>query len=272
MKHGPIGILDSGLGGLTALRSLRSLLPEEDVVFLGDTARLPYGGRSQAQLRQFGQQGVDFLLRQGVKAVLIACGTLSANLEPAFFGRFSVPVWGVIEPTVCAAARQSAGRIGVIATEASIRAGAYQRALRAQRPDGRVTAVACPSFVPLIESGRTEPRDPAVREAVSRELAPFVRQPVDTLILGCTHFPLLREAIADFLPETALIDAGDAAAHDCALQLAQRGLLNPSGAGKNTFFVTGDKAAFAKNGGAFLGESLKEVLSAALPSESGDNA
>ena len=193
MDRRPIGVFDSGLGGLTAVRSLRSILPGENLVYFGDTARVPYGGRSPETILKYARQDVRFLRTFDLKAILIACGTVTSTSLEQLRRENDLPMLGVVEPSCRAALAATRNRrVGIIATQASVRSGAYERTLRALAPEVTVLQQACPLFVPLAEEGRTRPGD-IVIETVAREyLAPLRGQGIDTLILGCTHYPLLE--------------------------------------------------------------------------------
>ncbi|HEY8021869.1 MAG TPA: glutamate racemase [Thermoanaerobaculia bacterium] len=219
----PIGVFDSGVGGLTVVAALRRRLPAESILYLGDTARLPYGSKSRDTVVGYTRKNVRFLLDRGVKAVVIACNTASAlaldDLEP------TVPTWGVIEPGARAAAAVSHGRVGVIATESTVRSGAYPRALARLRPELAVISQACPLFVPLVEEGWHE--DPVTAEVAARYLAPLLAAEVDTLVLGCTHYPLLKTVLARAAPGVALVDSAETVAELVAAGLAEAGLAAP---------------------------------------------
>ena len=254
MDQRPIGVFDSGLGGLTAVRRLRRVLPGEDIVFLGDTGRVPYGGRSPATIRRYAREDVDFLLSRGVKAVLAACGTVSSVCPEALEG-LGIPACGVLEPAVRRASGWTAkGRVVVACTEAAARAGAYAAALRREKPGCEVLTLPCPRFVPLIEKGVTAPEAPELRAAVEETLAPALDFGADTLILGCTHYPLIAEAIRRFVgPEVQLVDAAAAAAEELKRKLTERTLLSGRETGGGLLFcITGSAGSFASLAGRFL--------------------
>lgn len=255
MDNRPIGIFDSGLGGLTALSRLRELLDNEDFVYLADTARMPYGDKSYDELLGCAKDDISFLLSKNVKAILIACGTVSSNLSGEQFEKIPVLTEGVILPSVKKAAENSK-KIGVIATAASIRAGAYKRELLRINPTLSVFPVACPKFVPLIESGKTSSEDTEVIEAAREYLEPLKNEGIDTLILGCTHYPLLSDAIRDVLPDVTLIDVGAAAAESLSLKIDRASLGKK---GNCEFYVTSNKEGFIKNGEKFLEEKIDAV-------------
>lgn len=254
MDRRPIGVFDSGLGGLTAVRRLRQLLPEEDIVFLGDTGRVPYGSRSPGTIRRYAKEDVDFLLEQGVKAAVAACGTVSSIAPELLQGR-GIPIFGVVEPAVEKALELTAGgRVAVIGTEAAIAAGAYVRSLLARAPDCRVIARACPRFVPLIEGGNTEAEDPVLGEAVAEALADVRAFGADTLILGCTHYPLIAGAIRHFLgDQVQLVDvAAQAADALCAALTENDALARRDRPGDLLCWVTGSAGRFASQAERYL--------------------
>jgi glutamate racemase len=248
-----IGIFDSGFGGLTVQRAILDALPAVDTLYLGDTARLPYGSKSAETVTQYSIKNARFLARHQIDLLVVACNTASAVAIPALRAELAVPVLGVVEPGARAAVRATrTGRIGVIGTQGTVSSGAYQQAIRALRPDADVVARACPLFVPLVEEGWTDPADPIVRGIVERYLAPLRDAGVDTLVLGCTHYPLLKAAIGAALPGVALVDSADAIAaevHACVEIAAPR-------AGVHRFFVTDAPEKFLGLAGRFLGREV----------------
>ncbi len=203
----PIGLFDSGIGGLTVLREIVQLLPGESTLYLGDTARVPYGGRSKETVRRFSCQAGDYLARQGIKLLIVACNTATAMAIGPLRERFTIPVIGVVEPGARAAvSRTRSGTVGVIGTRATIQSGAYENAIQAIEPGLRVVGQACPLFVPLVEEGWLQHQ---VTEEIARiYLAPFRAMGVDTVVLGCTHYPLLRTLLQRVLgPEVTLVDS-----------------------------------------------------------------
>jgi glutamate racemase len=216
-----IGVFDSGVGGLTVVSALRRRLPRESILYLGDTARLPYGSKSEDTVTRYTRRNIEFLMERGVKAVVVACNTASALALPHL--RPDVPTWGVIEPGARKAAALSRGRIGVIATEATTRSDAYPRALRALRPDLEILTKACPLFVPLVEEGWHD--DPVTEEVAERYLRPLLDAGIDTLVLGCTHYPLLVPVLSRVAgPDVMLVDSAEAVAEVVAAGLAELGL------------------------------------------------
>lgn len=213
MDNRPIGVFDSGLGGLTAVKALEGLLPRESLVYFGDTGRVPYGTRSRETVRRYAWQDMSFLMKHQVKAVLAACGTVSST-SADIGARLPVPYFDVLMPTAQAAVRQTRNRrVGVIGTSASIHSGAYECTLKELDPGLWVYPQACPLFVPLVENGFVEPEEEVTRLVAERYLAPLREAGVDTLILGCTHYPLIRETIQRAMGlGVALVDSGREAA------------------------------------------------------------
>jgi len=205
----PIGVFDSGIGGLTVVSALRALLPNESIFYLGDTARVPYGGKSETTVQRYSLEIAAMLLEEDAKTVVVACNTASALALPQLEKSLPVPVTGVIHPGARAAiAKTRTGHVGVIGTRATIKSGAYERALRGLNPDVRVTARACPLLVPLIEEGWLQ--SAITDEIILQYLGPLVEEGIDTLVLGCTHYPLLRDAIARLLGSgITLVDSAE---------------------------------------------------------------
>jgi glutamate racemase len=248
-----LGIFDSGVGGLTVQRAILDLLPGLDTVYLGDTARVPYGTKSPEVVTQYSLRNARFLAGQAIEMLVVACNTASAVALPALRQAFSIPVLGVVEPGARAAARASrTGRIGVIGTQSAVASGAYQAAIRAARPGAEVVVKACPLFVPLAEEGWTDPSDEVVRLVARRYLAPLAASRVDTLVLGCTHYPLLREAIAAELPGVALVDSAEATAGEVRDRIGAA----PGRAGAHRFYVTDTPERFLAVASRFLGRPV----------------
>lgn len=257
MDKRPIGVFDSGLGGLTAAKRLLEILPDERFVYLGDTLRVPYGDRPTEQIREFTLSDIDFLLEKGVKAILIACGTATSSLSKEDFENVPVPIEGVLYPASVAAAKATKNKkIGILGTAATIRIGGYVRFLGEIDSEIETVSIGCPKFVPLIEGGRTSPSDPDVKAAVAEYVGPLKEAGVDTVILGCTHYPLLTEAISEFFPEATLINAGAEGGEQIKRILEKKDMLGAE-KGENEFFVSGDVESFVKNGSLFLGSDIK---------------
>jgi glutamate racemase len=253
----PIGIFDSGMGGLTVMRALKARLPNESFVYLGDTARLPYGTKSADTVTRYAVQAAAALMTHDIKLMVVACNTASAAAVPTLRGSLSVPVVGVIEPGAEAAvAAVPDGPIAVIATEGTVRGGAYVRAIQAVSPQMPVVQQACPLFVALAEEGLT---DGPIAEAVAhRYLDPLLAtMPAPRgLVLGCTHFPVLKPVIARCAPGVVLIDSAETTAAAVEKVLTEQGLLNLDGPGFSRFLATDAPGRFAHLGEIFLGEPI----------------
>ena len=258
----PIGVFDSGLGGLTAVRALRQILPEEDLIYFGDTARVPYGGRSKETLLKYARQDVRFLRSFDLKAIVIACGTVSTTSLSTLQAENDLPIVGVVEPTCRRALAVTKNKkIGMIATLASVRSGAYEAMLRTLDSGVEVIGKSCPLFVPLVENGRFH-RGDIVIETVAREyLEPLKESGVDTLILGCTHYPLLTEVIADIMgPEVTLVSAGEESAFELKRLLKAQDLrADESRQGESEFYVSDRAEDFERIASVFLQENLRRA-------------
>lgn len=224
----PLGIFDSGAGGLTVVRAVRNLLPHEDIVYLGDTARVPYGNKSPATVQRFSREDCRFLLQHKVKMIIVACNTASAHALSLLEQEIPVPVLGMIEPGAQAASTCSRNnRIGVIGTAGTIASGSYPAALRLLNPNLQVLCRACPLLVPLVEEGWTD--HPVTHQVLQEYLSPLLKEGIDTLLLGCTHYPLLKEALHSVVgPDVTLVDSAETSAQAVQQQLKTIGLLNPS--------------------------------------------
>ncbi|HET9682822.1 MAG TPA: glutamate racemase [Gemmatimonadaceae bacterium] len=255
----PIGVFDSGLGGLTVAHAIMRRLPNESIVYFGDTARVPYGPKSPETVRRYSREIAAYLLEQGVKAIVVACNTATAHALPALRAELDVPVLGVVEPGARAAVRATrSGHIGVIATEGTIRSGAYERAIHEAAPSADVTAVACPLFVPLVEEGWTD--HDATRLVAQEYLGPLSRKGVDTLVLGCTHYPLLKPLIGDVVgPAVRLIDSAEETAADTERMLCEHDLRSPSGEARYRFIASDDPQQFLRLGQRFFGDTIESV-------------
>lgn len=272
----PIGVFDSGIGGLTVVRELLARLPHEDVVYFGDTARVPYGNKSAETVTRFSRENTHFLLRRGVKMVVVACNTSSATALETIQREFELPVLGVIEPGAEAAvAATRNGIIGVIGTKATVGSHAYERAIARRAPEVRVVSRACPLFVPLAEEGWTEGEVP--ERAARAYLAPLLEAGIDTLILGCTHYPLLGVTLQKVAgPGVTLVDTAVATVHQVAALLAARGLTAPgfvtapcdapvssasaSARARRQYFVSDVPTEFRQVGERFLGQQLESLV------------
>ena len=260
MNRRPIGVFDSGLGGLTVVHELLQQLPHESLVYFGDTARVPYGNKSPATVRRYASEIADFLVSRDVKLIVVACNTASSHALEHLAASSPVPVEGVIEPGARAAVRASGTRrIGVIGTAGTIRSGAYARAIKKLAPDAIVVEQACPLLVPLVEEGWLD--RPATRLIAEEYVAPLAQRGIDTLVLGCTHYPLLKPLLAEILgPSISLIDSAEETAAQVARRLAASTLRAPEDAKSHAHFVVSDAPeSFERVGAAFLGERVRDI-------------
>jgi len=256
----PIGVFDSGLGGLTIVKELKKLLPNENIVYFGDTGRVPYGTRSKESISDYACQDINFLLSHDVKMVIAACGTVSAVLPQQTVNALSLPFTGILLPAVQAAcATSQTGRIGVIGTSATIKSGAYGRAIRGIRSDAVVVGNACPLFVPLVENGYIERENPVTQLVAKDYLSVFQGSEIDTLILGCTHFPIISDIIGDILGDlVTLINPGEETARYTAALLTKEHILNDSDQeGVCHYYVSDAPESFSEYGSLFLGEQIR---------------
>ncbi len=263
MRERPIGVFDSGLGGLTVVQSLTDLLPQEDIIYLGDTARYPYGERSAPDVRRFAIAIAGDLVARGIKLLVVACNSATVAALDTLRERLSIPVVGVVEPALRAAASVSRSRrVMVIGTRLTAASGAYEAAAARLELDISVSTHACPGFVELVEDGRTD--DPTTFAAVHRRLAPMLSARVDTLVLGCTHFPLLARPILEVVGRhTTLVSSADETAFDVRELLVTTGWLRAQGpaprSGRITALTTGDPERFAQLAENFLGDRPASV-------------
>lgn len=266
----PIGVFDSGVGGLTVLRALHARLPGESTIYLGDTARVPYGPKSPETVRRYAREAADFLTGRGIKALVIACNTATAHAFGTLSESLDIPVIGVVEPGAReAAAASEGGVIGVIGTRGTVASGSYERAILAARPEATVHSVACPLFVALAEEGWVTGDVP---ELTARHyLEPLLDAGVDTLVLGCTHYPLLRGLLAEVAGTgVRLIDSAEATARETARML-ETGRLAAGGGGllSREYFVTDDTRLFGELAELFLGAPVERVEAVELGEGSG---
>ena len=255
-----IGVFDSGIGGLTVLQRIMEALPRENTVYLGDTARAPYGTKSVETVMRYSFENSEFLVEKGVKIVVVACNTSTAIALEALRDNLSVPVVGVIEPGVRKAIKTTRNnKVGIIGTEATIQSGAYTKALKAARPEVEVYSRACPVLVPLVEEGWTE--NAVVEMTVRIYLESLKQSGIDTLILGCTHYPLLKKAIRKFMSASVrLVDSAEETAEEVGSLLHKRSLAKKNGKGVHSFFVTDAPDRFIKVGRRFLGEKVESAV------------
>ena len=264
MDARPIGVFDSGLGGLTAVRELTCLLPGEDIIYFGDTGRVPYGSRSRDTIIQYARQDMAFLRSFDLKAVVIACGTVSSAALEVLEAENPIPVLGVVEPSARAAVQATRnGIIGLIGTQATIRSGAYDRHIHALLPGAQIIDIPCPLLVPLVENGRFRTGDPVVETVVREYLAPIKAAGADTLVLGCTHYPLLEEGLARELgPGVTLIDSGAQGARAIHQTLLERdSLAAPGHIGSCRYFVSDRVDSFSQLASIFLRHDVKGEVS-----------
>ncbi len=259
MDKRPIGIFDSGLGGLTGLTALHALLPGEDLIYFGDTGRMPYGGRPAAQLRRMAQQNLDFMASFDVKAIFVACGTVSSTAAD-LLARCPIPCFGVLRAGVDAMAQvPGEGPLAILATQASIDSGAFARALAERCPGREILPVPCPAFVPLIEGGHTRPGDPELEQALERYLRPVKEAGAQALLYGCTHYGIIDEAVRTYLgPAVRTVSASACAAQELADFLLRENRCG--GSGEERYFTNGDPIAFAESAERLLGHALPAAV------------
>jgi len=231
VNEAALGIFDSGVGGLTVVRAVQDLMPGEDVIYLGDTARLPYGSKSPETIRQFAEDDVAFLLGKGVKAIVVACNTATAHALPGFWKDCPVPILGVIEPGVEAVlSMPEVERVGIIATRGTISSHAYQHALATRRRGLLIHGIATPLLVPLIEENWIS--EPVTKDVLKKYLEPLIAKGIDTLMLACTHYPLLVPVLKEVLPaDVRLVDSATTCAEHLKRMLSEKGLLNEKNGG-----------------------------------------
>ncbi len=262
MKNAPIGVFDSGLGGLTAVREFKNVLPNENIIYFGDTGRVPYGTRSNSTIKHYARQDSKFLLKNNVKMIIAACGTVSsvaANLKYDL----PVPYTGVVSPTCFAAAEKTKNKkVGVIGTSATINSHSYRDLLKEFDNEIETFEQDCPLFVPLVENGFIDKNDDIVKLVVERYMTEIKRAGVDTVILGCTHYPIIKEAIKDFMGDgVQLIDSGKETAIYAAKILKENNLLSDrKEKGKCDFYVSDTPDGFENIANVFLGENVNRKV------------
>ncbi len=259
INEGPIGIFDSGIGGLTVYKEITKLLPGEDTVYLGDTARVPYGTKSRETVVRYAIEDADFLVGHNIKLLVVGCNTASAYALEELKARLKVPVIGVIEPGARAAIEATVtSRIGIIGTEATIESGVYSEKLLALRPEAELIAQPCPLFVPLAEEGWAETH--IAHEAALKYLGKLKRYRIDTLVLGCTHYPIMKRTISTAMGYgVTLIDSAESTAAEVKRLLYGDGTPSKGATGRHRFFVTDSPERFKKVSKTFLGRELDEV-------------
>ena len=259
MDPRPIGIFDSGLGGLTAAKTLEEILPCEDLIYFGDSRNAPYGTRTRDELAKLACANAGFLRSFDCKAILVACGTVSSNVMDVLSEHNpGLPIFGVVDAAcIRAAAVTKTGRVAVAATETTIRSGAFTKALKDRNGEVQVIAKSCQSLVALAERGHFSSDDPEAVAAVAREFAPIRAQDPDTLLLACTHFPLFRDTIADYMgSDITLLSVGEESAHALKRTLTERNMLADRPMGRHSWYTSGNTDEFEKNAAIFLGYSV----------------
>ena len=258
-RTAPIGVFDSGLGGLTVAHAIMRQLPGESLVYFGDTARVPYGPKSPETVRRYSREIAMWLLEQGVKAIVVACNTATAHALPMLESELDIPVVGVVGPGARAAVRATrTGHIGVIGTAGTIRSGAYVRAIHAESPSAVVSPLACPLFVPLVEEGWTD--HDATRLVAREYLEPLLHDDIDTLVLGCTHYPLLKPLIANIVgARVRLIDSAEETAADTRRMLIEHDLATTVTDATYRFVASDDPQQFLTLGQRFFGDAIERV-------------
>ncbi len=262
MNNKPIGVFDSGLGGLTAVKELLKVLPYENIIYFGDTGRVPYGDKSRKTILKYALQDIEFLKSLDVKMILAACGTVSSILEESNVN-IEIPFTGVIAPTATAAASATRNnKIGIIGTTATIKSGSYKRELLKINPNLQIFEQDCPLFVPLVENGFIEKDNKATLIIAEKYLAGLRNKKIDTLILGCTHYPIISDIISKVIgPEVKLIDSGREAAIFAANALSfSENLTERKNSGSCVFFVSDTVNSFSKNAGLFLQQNVSQKV------------
>jgi len=259
-KNRPIGIFDSGVGGLTVVKEIIKALPNEDIVYLGDTARVPYGTKSEETIRRFSIENAGFLMQFDVKLIIAACNTASSISVPLLRNRFKIPIVGVIKPGAKKAAEATKnGKIGVIGTPTTIKSRSYEKEIRRVSGNVKVISKACPLFVPLAEEGWLN--GDITSDIARKYLAPLVRKRIDTLVLGCTHYPLLKYVISRTIGrDVRIVDSASSVAREAAGILRRNNILSSASKRPNyRFFATDAVEQFVKVGERFLGRRIKKV-------------
>lgn len=263
-KESPIGVFDSGVGGLSVAKEIFRQLPQEKIIYFGDTAHVPYGPRTKEQLTLFGDQISEFLIDKGVKAIVVACNTSSSVSLDHLLEKYTLPIIGVIEPGITSALEVTKnGKVGIIATQATINSEAHKNLLLQRKPDVEVYPKACPKFVPLVEKGETD--GPEARKAALEYLTPLKDAGIDTLILGCTHYPFLETVIRSVLgPEVTIVDPAFETVRQTKELLRKNQGLRDANKCTNQYFVSGEPESFLATAKKFVGDALQEVKKATL--------
>lgn len=263
-ENKPIGVFDSGIGGLTVVKELRRILKNENILYLGDTARLPYGTKSEKVIMRYAMEDTEFLLSRDVKLIIVACHTASSVALPKLQEIFQVPIVGVVRPGAKTAAKLTKNKkIGVIGTPLTIKAGAYERELKRLIPDAEIIAKPTPMFVPIVEEGWID--HPVTDMVISEYLTPLKEEGIDTLLLGCTHYPLLEEKIGNFMGKgISLVNPSFETALEVKNLLERLNLRRKEGEGSIKIYLTDLSPNFSTIGSAFLGEPLNNVMKTTL--------
>lgn len=273
MDNRAIGVFDSGLGGLTATHELMKLLPDEHIIYLGDSYNMPYGEKDKSKIIEMSRNNLRFLLSKNVKAIFVACGTATSNALDELIAESPVPVFGVVEPAVYEAMNLTKnGKIGLLATRASVGTGTYQKSIQEKSPAISVTAKACPRFATMVEDGIFDKEDERVINAVAEYLPPLKQAGVDTVILGCTHYPLLSDVISEYMGEdVSLISAGAAAARRLCGYLRENEMTCESRAARTEYFTTGSTENFARTAELMLKHDISPFLTGIEPFDKDSN-
>lgn len=259
MNNSPIGIFDSGVGGLTVVRSLINRLPDESFIYFGDTAHVPYGNKTREQLFTYARKIISFFIERRVKAIIVACGTHSSVTLPALEKGYDFPLIGVVKPGARAAAATTRnGRVGILATLATVNSRAYQHEIEALHPGAEVFQCACSRFVPLIEAGQLDGEE--IRSAVREYVTPLLDKGIDTLVLGCTHYPFLAPIIEDLVgPKVQLVDPADETINEIINIMDQNNIKSMNQNPTREFLVSGNDESFYKVGRLLLGDIIHDV-------------
>ena len=258
-KEKYIGVFDSGIGGLTVVQSIVETMPNENIIYFGDTAHVPYGTRSKEQIIEYVLSDVKFLSRFNIKAIVIACNTADSAARDKIEEKYSsIPVYGVVAPASKKAAELSKNKkIGVIATNATVNSGAYKKTIHSFDPSAQVISLACPLLVPLVEEGRFKKGDQVIEEVLREYLTPLKEQGIDTLVLGCTHYPLLYDIITEIMGDgVTVISSSVAAAEELKKGLGERDILSDSQISERKYFVSDNAEDFEKHALIFMGNAL----------------
>lgn len=265
MNNKYIGVFDSGMGGLTVVKCIAENMPDESIIFFGDTAHVPYGTRSAEQITEYVLNDVRFLNTFDVKAVVIACNTADSIAGEQVKELYTFPVFGVIEPAAKeAAAVTQNNKIGVIATNATVNSGAYEKNIARFNPSAQVTCVACPKLVPLIEDGHFQKGDSDIENTLAEYLMPLKKQGIDTVVLGCTHYALLYDIIADMLPEVNIVVSSFAVTKVLKNELIKADMQSSSKESERRYFVSGDAEHFESTAKDFMGGLCEKVVHAEI--------